>query len=245
MSSKKTYHHRINAQNIDFRKKISLVSLVNLVLGAAGNNADENGFGVLDLMSKNHSWVLSRLVLDMNHIPVENEDIAIETWLQKLSQSFSLRNFRFFNAQNQVMGYGASTWAIINLDTRRPISLDAIETLKGNIYDEMTPIGEPQRLPDVDGGVLNTFRVKYSDIDVNNHANSLHYVRWISDCFSIDFYANRTIRRFEINYMKELTYGDEGEVYVEMKNHGDYYFQIVTREKGIACRARLLFDKND
>jgi hypothetical protein len=44
--------------------------------------------------------------------------------------------------------------------------------------------------------------------------------------------------------MKELTYGDEGEVYVEMKNPGDYYFQIVTREKGIACRARLLFDKN-
>jgi acyl-ACP thioesterase len=115
MSSKKTYHHRINAQNIDFRKKISLASLVNLVLGAAGNNADENGFGVLDLMSKNHSWVLSRLVIDMNHIPVENEDIAIETWLQKLNQAFSLRNFRFLNSQNQVIGYGASTWAIINL----------------------------------------------------------------------------------------------------------------------------------
>ena len=245
MSSKKTYHHRINAQNIDFRKKISLVSLVNLVLGAAGNNADENGFGVLDLMSKNHSWVLSRLVMDMNHIPVENEDIDIETWLEKSSQAFSLRNFRFMEDENNVIGYGESTWAIINLETRRPIPLGQIDRLNRNVYNESTPIGEPQRLPDVDGEVFNTFRVKYSDIDVNNHANSLHYVRWISDCFSIDFYANRTIRRFEINYMKELTYGDEGEVYVEMKNHGDYYFQIVTREKGIACRARLLFDKND
>ena len=159
MSSKKTYHHRINAQNIDFRKKISLVSLVNLVLGAAGNNADVNGFGVLDLMSKNHSWVLSRLVIDMNQIPVENEDIAIETWLQKSSQAFSLRNFRFLGNGDKIMGYGASTWAIINLETRRPIPLSGIETLNRNFYNESTPIGEPQRLPDVNGEVLNTFRV--------------------------------------------------------------------------------------
>jgi acyl-ACP thioesterase len=245
MSSKKTYHHRINAQNIDFRKKISLVSLVNLVLGAAGNNADENGFGVLDLMSKNHSWVLSRLVIDMNKIPVENEDIAIETWLQKSSQAFSLRNFRFLGDGDKILGYGASTWAIINLETRRPILLGGIETLNKNFYNESTPIGEPQRLPDVDGEVLNTFRVKYSDIDVNKHANSLHYVRWISDCFSLDFYVNHTIRRFEINYIKELTFGDDGEVYVEMKNPGDYYFKIVTREKGVACKARLLFITNN
>jgi acyl-ACP thioesterase len=86
--------------------------------------------------------------------------------------------------------------------------------------------------------------VKYSDLDVNCHANTLHYIQWISDCFSLDYYVSHTLKRFEINFLKELFYGDEGEIFMEMKSPNDFYFQLVTNEKGVACRARLLFEEN-
>jgi acyl-ACP thioesterase len=127
--------------------------------------------------------------------------------------------------------------------TRRSVLLDTIPSMQRFVVPECTPIGEPGRLPGVTGEVANSFEVKYSDIDINSHTNSLNYVQWLSDCFPLDFYRTHHIRRFEINFMKEIMFGDRGEVHREMNAPGDYAFQIVTRDNGIACRARILFEE--
>ena len=49
------------------------------------------------------------------------------------------------------------------------------------------------------------------------------------------------MKRFEINFLKEITFGDSGEVFRELNAENDYSFQIVTQEKGVACRARMIF----
>lgn len=240
--TKKTFIYNVGAQDIDFRKKVSLTSLVNFLLVTAGKNADENGFGVLDLQTKNYTWVLSRLSLEMLRIPTDADTLSIETWIEEVDAVFTARNFRILDADGNVIGWAASSWAVIDLNTRRPVALDTLPDLHRFIVAEGTPVGIPPRIPVAEGGVANTFSVKYSDTDVNVHANSLHYVRWISDCFSLDFYKSHTIKRFDINYLKELTFADNGEVFREMKGKNDFYFQIVTREKGACCRARLVFE---
>ncbi len=242
MSARKKYTYNIEAQDIDFRRRVSLVSLTNFVLITAGRNADENGFGILELQSGNYTWVLSRLVIDMERMPTEEDTISIETWVEKVGTVFTTRNFHLTDGTGKTIGYAASTWAVIDMKTRRSVPLDTLSVMKSFIVPEGTPIGDPNRIPNAKGEAVNTFTVKYSDIDVNEHANTLHYVRWISDCFSLDFYKKHFIRRFEINFLQELTFGDEGEVYREPGAEGEYQFQIVTRERGAACRARLLFE---
>ena len=56
MSAKKVYSYNIEAQDIDFRRRITLSSLTNYVLITSGRNADENGFGLLELQSENYTW---------------------------------------------------------------------------------------------------------------------------------------------------------------------------------------------
>jgi len=241
MRAKKIYSYDIEAQDIDFRRRVSLTSLTNFVLITAGKNADENGFGLLELQSDNFTWVLSRLVIDMQRMPTENDSLAIETWIEKVGTAFTTRNFRIHEATGKVIGFAASSWAVIDMQTRRSVLLDTLPGMQQFVVPEGTPLGEPGRIPHVEGDVANTFEVKYSDIDINSHANSLHYVQWLSDCFSLDFYLTHHIRRFEINFLKELTFGDTGEVLRQRNAPGDYSFQIVTRDKGIACRARILF----
>jgi acyl-ACP thioesterase len=109
------------------------------------------------------------------------------------------------------------------------------------IVNESVPVDEPGRIANVEGAAANSFTVKYSEIDVNGHVNSLNYVQWLSDCFSLDFYQEHYIRRFEINFLKEITYGDSGEVHRQMIAPDDYLFQVETKEKGVACRARIVF----
>lgn len=243
MSTKKSYIYNIEAQDIDFRRRVSLKSLTSMILATASRNADENGFGLLELLTDDYSWVLSRLVIDMERMPTEKDTLTIETWIEHVGTAFTTRNFCLRDGDGLVIGYAASSWAVIDVRTRRSVRLDTIPSMLHFIVAETTPIGEPSKIGNVDGDSANTFTVKYSEIDVNGHTNSLNYVQWISDCFSLDFYRKHYIRRFEINYLKEIVFGDAGEVHRQMINPTDYLFQIVTKEKGSACRARIQFEE--
>ncbi|MDR2817022.1 MAG: hypothetical protein LBB62_10030 [Proteiniphilum sp.] len=243
MSAKKIYSYDIGAQDIDFRRRVSLRSLTGMVLATAGKNADENGFGLLALQTGHYTWVLSRLVIDMERFPTEKDTLSIETWVAHVGTAFTTRNFRMRNGDGTVTGHATSSWAVIDMRTRRSVRLDTIPSMQRFIVHESVPVDEPARIANVEGEIANSFTVKYSDIDVNGHANSLNYVQWLSDCFPLDFYREHYIRRFEINFLKEITYGDNGEVYRQMTAPGDFLFQIGTREKGVACRARILFEE--
>ncbi|MEA4916126.1 acyl-[acyl-carrier-protein] thioesterase [Proteiniphilum sp.] len=242
MSAKKIYKFDIEAQDIDFRRRVSLRSLTNMVLIAAGKNADENGFGLLELQTEHYTWVLSRLVVDMERIPTEQDTLSVETWIEHVGTAFTTRNFRLRDGSGTVIGHAKSSWAIIDMRTRRSVRLDTIPSMQEFVVHESIPVDEPARIANVEGEVANSFTVKYSDIDVNTHTNSLNYVQWVSDCFSLDFYRTHYIRRFEINFLKEITFGDSGEVYRQQTEPNDYIFQIETKEKGAACRARILFE---
>jgi len=241
MSAKKKYFFEIEAQDIDFRRRVSLRSLTNMVLIAAGKNADENGFGLLELQTEHYTWVLSRLVIDMERMPTEKDSLSIETWIEHIGTAFTTRNFRLRDAAGTVIGYAKSTWAVIDMRTRRSVRLESIPSMQQFVVDESVPVDEPDRIAAVEGEIANNFVVKYSDIDVNSHVNSLNYVQWLSDCFSLDFYREHYIRRFEINFLKEITWDDSGEVHRQMILPNDFLFQIETKEKGPACRARILF----
>lgn len=243
MSTKKKYIYDIEPQDVDFMRKVSLKSLTNFILITASKNANENGFGIMDLQKKNLTWVLSRLVIEMDRIPSEDDSIGIETWVEKIGTAFTTRDFRISDANDVVIGYATSTWAVMDMKTRRSISLDLIPSMKEYIVDESTPIGDPEHLTSVAGEIVNSFTVRYSKIDVNNHANSLFYVQWISDSFSLDFYRTHKIKRFEINFLKELTIDDKGKVHREEVAPGNFCFEIITRDKGVACRARILVEK--
>ena len=56
MSNKNNYQYNIEAQDIDFRRKVSLTSLTNFILITSGKNADENGFGIMNLLAEGYTW---------------------------------------------------------------------------------------------------------------------------------------------------------------------------------------------
>lgn len=241
MKTKKVYSYQITTQHIDFQKEVTLSSLFHLIMKTAGLDADNNGFGLLELQENNITWVLSRFVLDMERFPQEDEKITIETWIEDVNRIFTSRNFTIRNGNSEVIGHAASSWAMIDIDTRQSVQLDNVPRLTDFIVDETSPIGGTTRIREVEGEVANNFKVKYSHIDVNRHASSPYYLQWLADCFPLEFYESNRLERFEINFLREITFGDEGEVFREQRNENDYYFQINTKEKGTACRARMLF----
>lgn len=241
MSYSKTYSFKIQPQSVDFQFKATLGAVVDILLTTAGYNADDNGFGIRNLNKIDSSWVLLRFAVEMNHFPEQYETIHVETWIEDVGRASTTRNFRITNDKNEVIGHARSVWAMLDMQTRRAkdlLALDGIHKFASGIKGE---IESPAKIPAVEGELIDNFKVKYSDIDINQHVNSVRYIDWVSDCFSLDTYRTKSIKRFEINFMNEMLFGDEVSIIGNEVKSDDFRFEIKNGEK-TSCRAKVLFD---
>lgn len=241
MAQQTSFTYKIDPEHIDFQKNISPIVLTDMIVNAAGKDADNHGFGLMDLHERNCSWVVSRIAIELDTIPTVGDELSIETWVKDVGNIFTTRNFRLSNGSDKVVGYAALSWAILDLETRQSIPLSHVPELSKFIVDEPIPLESPSRVPNIEGNVANGFEVKYSDLDLNVHTNVLKYLQSICDVFSLDFYAQRTLKRVEINFLKELKYGDKGTVYYEEVAENDFVFRLETTEGVTVSRSRMVF----
>lgn len=235
------YSFRVQPQEVDFQYQITLASLTNMLLTTAGYNADDNGFGIRNLNEMDCSWVLLRLAVEMDYFPKQYEEVHVETWVQEIGRASTIRNFCLRNADNVIIGHAISHWAMINIITRRAQDLITLEGIHRFATGESVSMNKPVKLTDIEGAPVDVFRVKYSHIDINGHTNSMRYVEWISDCFTLDTYKERQIKRFEINFINEILFNEEVSVYMQEADTNDFRFELRKDSKS-ACKARIVFD---
>ena len=240
------YDYIIDSGHVDFQGNISPIVLPDIIVDASGKNANEQGLGIVDLHAKNYSWVISRFAMEIDTIPTVGDKLSVETWVRDVGNVFTSRNFRLTieseNGNKGVIGYAAITWAVLDLDTRRSMPMDNVPDLDKHIIEEDIPIEPAGKIRDVEGQVANGFEVRYSDIDLNVHTNFLKYLEACCNVFSLDFYSKRRLKRVEINFLRELNFGDKGTVHYEEVAENDFMFKLVTSQGVVASRSRMVFE---
>ena len=99
--------------------------LGNHLLNAADKHASQRGFGMDRLLPIHKTWVLSRLTIEMQSMPRENEQFQVETWVESAMRYCTNRNFRILSGDT-IDGYGRSIWAMIDTENRQPQDILAI-----------------------------------------------------------------------------------------------------------------------
>jgi len=240
VTKKRLYPFTIQPQDVDFQHQTTMVTIGNVLLSAANYNADQNGFGLSHLNEMQCTWALIRLAVEIDEFPRQYDEITVETWVEKVEQLMTTRNFLIRNKAGKVLGRAASHWVMFDLTTRRLKDLSSLEGIHQYADDTPAMKEQPAKLPHIEGVTVDSFKVKYSAIDVNQHVNTLCYIEWISNCFSLETYRTKTIKRFEINFLNEILFDDNVTVSVEESQPDDFYFEIRKNEKP-ACRARVIF----
>ena len=80
------------------------------------------------------------------------------------------------------------------------------------------------------------YTVKYSDIDMNNHVNSMKYIQWVIDTLPIEK-IKKGIKKIDINYIKEALYGDELLIQHYSKEEKDIF--EIKKSNDICCKIAL------
>ena len=229
--------------HVDFRGRLSLGILGNHLLNCASFHAKARGFGIATLNEQHYTWVLSRLVIEMDSYPMDYKKFSIETWVENVYSLFTDRNYRIAGENGETMGYARSIWAMISMEDRKPINLLKINDGKimDYISDYPCPIEKPSRIKVMETAPAMTHRVIYSDLDINGHMNSIRYIEHVIDLFDIEYYRKYNIRRFEIAYVAESYFGDTLEFFTE--ETGDNSFNVEIRKNGneVVCRCLVRF----
>lgn len=67
----------------DFSHRLFMGHLGNHMLNAADFHSRDRGFGMDYLNSINKTWVLSRLAIEMDEMPLQYEKFYVETWVER------------------------------------------------------------------------------------------------------------------------------------------------------------------
>lgn len=215
----------------DCSKRLMMGHLGNHLLNAADFHSSERGFGMAFLNGINKTWVLSRLAIEMEEMPPMYAKFNVETWVESAMRFFTNRNFKVVDSDNgKVYGYGRSVWAMIDTETRQPADLLGIN--KGTLLDYVEkgkecPIAKSSRVNvGAEAPMVGSFLVKYTDIDINGHLNSVKYIEHVLDLFDLDWHNSHPVRRLEIAYVAEAHCGDTVKVYREKAEEDTWHFRL-------------------
>ncbi|MDR0757851.1 MAG: acyl-[acyl-carrier-protein] thioesterase [Tannerella sp.] len=236
-----TYHFATESYLLDFRGRVTLPTIGNYMLHAASRHAASRGFGFSDMSEKHTAWVLSRMAVEMSEYPVmPSEPLTLHTWISDVSRLFTSRCFEWTDAGGRTLGYAHSTWAAIDMATRRPMPL-AEDALRVYLTDRHCPVVRPGRIPAIEVSTPGEpYRIRYSDLDINGHFNSIKYMEHLLDMFDIALFEEKEVRRFEIIYLSESRYGMPLTMHMADAGAGRYNMAVCHEGKAI-CRAAAVW----
>lgn len=233
-----TFHFEAESYQMDFLGRITIPMIGNYLIHAASAHAAGRGFGYDDMTEKHTAWVLSRLALEMTEYPKNAQSITVYTWVDEVGRLFTSRCFELADGQGKTFGFARSIWAAIDLETRRPTLLDA-DGLSVYISNRPCPIEKPGKILPVEGKTDPvSYLVKYSDLDINGHLNSIKYMEHLLDMFDIGMFREKEVNRFEIAYQAEGKYGMKLDLHMAEAAPGKYDMAICHEGKAI-CRAAV------
>ncbi len=230
----------------DFSNRLFMGHLGNHLLNAADFHSNDRGFGMNYLHTINKTWVLSRLAIEMEEMPLAYTRFFVETWVENAMRYFTNRNFKVTDARDgKVYGYGRSVWAMIDTETRQPADLLAIHDgdIRNYIETEKPcPIAKSSRVKmGEDAQLVRVLDTNYSDIDINGHVNSVKYIEHVLDLWDLAWYRDHPIHRLEIAYVAECHQGDRLSFYREQDEGKAFCIRIVRGDGIETCRCKVVF----
>ncbi len=205
----------------DFQNRLFVGHLGNHMLNAADYHSNDRGYGMHYLNTIGKTWVLSRLSIELDSLPMAYDRFYVETWVEGAMRYFTSRDFKIGSETGgATYGYGRSVWAMIDTETRQPADIMRVGDGRIARYVEPSypcPMSGTTRVPvSIDDTVLaRTIDTRYSDVDVNGHINSVKYIEHVLDLWDLDWYTRHRLRRLDIAYVAEAHQGDRLNLYVQ------------------------------
>lgn len=213
---------KIRASEIGPDQRSTLPAICNLLQEIAGNHARQLEFDITDLQKEKMTWVLHRLHLKMERFPDWRETITIRTWPSGGDGLRAFRDFLILDKSENIIGRSLSYWLILDMESRRPrpIPQQILDRVPDDV-EYVMPLTKPNFSNVEHPDSTQRFKVRKTDLDLNNHVNNVRYIEWALSCLPADLMPDNIDIKFEGEAMLDNT------VVANCANRSDkLYFQL-------------------
>lgn len=202
--------HQVNYYEGDTKGQMTLAMLINVALLVAGQQNDQLGVGATEVQKHGIGWVVTQYEIAIQRMPKVGETVTFGTVATAYNKFFCYRDLWVETQAGERIVTIHSMWVMMDYQTRkmRPIISEIIKPyaakpIKGVLKrPRITHVDSAQASP------AQPYRVRYFDIDRNQHVNNSHYFDWMLDHLGYDFLSQHDITHVVIRYEREVQYGN-------------------------------------
>lgn len=218
----------------DHRDRLTAANLANFLQDIAGRHAMTLGWAVEDLHNAGTTWVLSRIYVEIHHLPMHMKNVIVKTWPTGGERLFAYRDFEVHTEDGQLVAKGRSAWVVMNLETRRPLFVpEEVKNMAG-LYPEPAVQFPERKVPGATKAeICLPIKVRMSDLDRNIHVNNVRFIEWAMESVSADFYDRYDVATMDVVFRSEVR--KEDEVRVEMEQHAESTHHTIYKNDKPAC----------
>lgn len=235
----------VNDNEVDEFGRIRIQILQKKIQNASDKHGYLLGFGFKDMNQIGLFWVVTRLMVEINILPIINQKITIETWLESPSSAGINRFYRLVDIDKKCLISGVAKWSLVRRDTLRLVKTNEFNFISDLEFDDepiqfSSPILKKIPLQASDSSQYHIKRkVSPRELDENNHVNNTVYIQYVIDGLknSLD------IAMYQISYVSPLYENDHFEIYYfEMNNQiiAQGYQILPTKEITLSFQTLLI-----
>lgn len=264
---KYTYEYTIRYQDVDDTKHLRWVALEEYLLEVAGTVADDLGFGIAVLHPRDMTWIITHMSVQMRYMPMPQDRIVFETWIESNAHMLSTRNFRIYlidrcaertqtadaertQTDNRLLiGECKGVWAVLEMEKREIVNIFDDPMFAGCVDGEVLPMARAARMVSLPEAPRVPYTIRYSDLDYNRHCNSCKYVQAMLDTYlpkaltgwhlsQAQGQVSQQSWRLDIHYSREVYAGEQVTIAYQVEDEVIRY-QLLNAEGLTSCSAAL------
>ena len=218
---------RVRAFDVDANDRLKVNAILDYFQDAASNDAERLNFGYSNFVPVGLTWVLSWAKFEFIHYPKFMDEVKIQSWGKKQHKLYSIRDYLMVNSKDEIICRGTSAWLLLDAKTLRPKILPQLFP-EVKMYETKEALADlPQKIiPASQKEVIYKTQIRYSDIDLNQHANNASYIKLMLDCFDKEFHHKHTVKTLVVSFNAESKYGNEIQLSKSVENEDSLRYYI-------------------
>ena len=218
-----TYNYSLRYYEKDLNRYIKPVSIFNFMQDVAAMHAQENNFGEEFTTSNKMAWFALKYKLVILENLYDLKDIEIKTESRGIARLFAYRDFYFYN-EGKMFAKAASQWALVDFNTKKILKPQDVLSLQP--YEKREDDLEFSKILSFENPTFSKeFRIRFDDIDINQHVNNAIYPAWALEVLNFDFRKNHAIKTLDIYFKKDIATDGKilSEVYLDEEIKTTYH----------------------
>lgn len=191
-----------------------------IVQEAAGIHAGLRGCSIPVMREQGKTWVITRSSIEVNRYTVWPEVINVRTWAQEPIRLHLPRVVMGFDEQGRQLFLAKTYWAILDIETGRPLRPMDISEKLGLVNPELAiDMALPRKTESEDVNELCSYkpRIAYLDTDRNLHVNNISYLNWALESLPSEFRNRLKVASVDVSFLRQTFLDDDLVVYTYAK----------------------------